>query len=211
MNVRPCSCANRSRSGRRAIVPSGFRISQMTPAGYSPARRARSMLASVWPTRCSTPPGRARKGKTCPGRRRSLGTVEGSIATRIVAARSAAEMPVVTPKRAAASMLMVNAVSCDSLLCSVICGRPRAWQRSGVSGMQISPRACVAMKLIVSAVTFSAAPTRSPSFSRRSSSATMTSFPARMSAIACSTALNDIAASRISPARPLRRALGHPA
>src|SRR2546422_4995740 len=44
-------------------------------------------------------PGRARNGKTCPGRRKSLGTVEGSMATRIVAARSAAEIPVVTPKR----------------------------------------------------------------------------------------------------------------
>ena len=179
----------------------------MTPAGYSPASRARSMLASVWPTRCSTPPGRARKGKTCPGRRRSLGTVDGSIATRMVAARSAAEIPVVTPKRAAASMLIVNAVSWDSELCSVICGSPSAWQRAGVSGMQINPRACVAMKLIMAAVTFSAAPTRSPSFSRRSSSATMTSVPARISAIACSTAPNDIAASHTFRERPLRCAL----
>src|SRR5437879_2101324 len=41
------------------------------------------------------------------------------------------------------------------------------------------------MKLMCSAVMASAAPTRSPSFSRCSSSATMTSLPALRSAIAC--------------------------
>ena len=196
--VRPCAAANRSRSGRRAIVPSGFRISQITPAGYNPARRAKSTLASVWPTRCNTPPGRARSGNTCPGRRKSLGTVAGSIATLMVTARSRAEMPVVTPKRAAASIEIVNAVSCASVLCSAIWVSPRAWQRSGMSVRQIKPRACVAMKLIISGVTCSAAPTRSPSFSRSSSSATMTSFPARMSAIPCSMSPCSIAASHIS-------------
>src|SRR5438105_2854185 len=84
------------------------------------------------------------------------------MATRIVAARSAAEIPVVTPKRAAASMLIVNAVSWDSELCSVICGSPSAWHRAGVRGMQINPRAWVAMKLIMAGVPFSAAPTASP-------------------------------------------------
>jgi hypothetical protein len=33
--------------GTRAIVPSSFMISQMTPAGISPAKRARSTAASV--------------------------------------------------------------------------------------------------------------------------------------------------------------------
>ena len=41
------ACANVSRSGRRAIVPSSFRISTMTDAGSIPARRARSHPASV--------------------------------------------------------------------------------------------------------------------------------------------------------------------
>ncbi len=59
------------RSGTRAIVPSSFMISQTTPAGFSPASRARSTAASVWPERSSTPPGRARSGKTWPGRTRS--------------------------------------------------------------------------------------------------------------------------------------------
>ncbi len=48
-------------------------ISQTTPAGLRPARRARSTAASVWPARRRTPPSRARSGKTCPGWTRSLG------------------------------------------------------------------------------------------------------------------------------------------
>ena len=67
MNLRSCSLAMTSSSSRRAIVPSSSRISQMTPVGANPARRARSTAASVWPTRRSTPPRRARRGKMCPG------------------------------------------------------------------------------------------------------------------------------------------------
>ena len=48
-------------------------ISQITPAGFSPASRARSTEPSVWPARRSTPPSRARSGKTWPGRTRSVG------------------------------------------------------------------------------------------------------------------------------------------
>ena len=54
---RPCCFANASSWGRRAIVPSSLRISTITAAGSSPARRARSQPASVWPARVSTPPG----------------------------------------------------------------------------------------------------------------------------------------------------------
>ena len=52
--------------------------------------------------------------------------------------------------------------------------------------MQMRPRACVAMKLMISGVTFSAAQTRSPSFSRSSSSTMMIMRPSRMSAAASS-------------------------
>src|SRR5215207_8388217 len=38
----PCSLENFSRSGTRAIVPSSFITSHITPAGLKPARRARS-------------------------------------------------------------------------------------------------------------------------------------------------------------------------
>ena len=60
----PCLRANFASSGTRAIVPSSFMISQMTPAGSRPAMRARSTAASVWPARTSTPPLRARSGNT---------------------------------------------------------------------------------------------------------------------------------------------------
>jgi hypothetical protein len=82
------------------MVPSSRMISQMTPAGVRPAMRARSTEASVWPARTRTPPRRARSGKTWPGRARSEAVERGSMATRMVWARSAAEMPVVTPSRA---------------------------------------------------------------------------------------------------------------
>ncbi len=52
----------------RAISPSSRMISQITPEGFSPAIRARSTEASVCPARTSTPPLRARSGKTWPGR-----------------------------------------------------------------------------------------------------------------------------------------------
>ena len=65
---RPWRWAKATRSGMRAMVPSSFMISQMTPAGKRPARRARSTVASVWPARTSTPPSRAISGKTWPGR-----------------------------------------------------------------------------------------------------------------------------------------------
>ena len=58
----PWRLQNFARSSTRAIVPSSFMTSQITPAGISPARRARSTAASVWPTRSSTPPGLAGYG-----------------------------------------------------------------------------------------------------------------------------------------------------
>ena len=81
-------------------LPSSFMISQITPPWRRPASRARSTAASVCPARTSTPPSRARNGKTWPGRTRSPGLLDGSMATRMVWARSAAEMPVVTPSAA---------------------------------------------------------------------------------------------------------------
>ena len=98
-----------SSCGTRAIVPSSFMTSQMTPAGYSPAIRARSTAASVCPARTITPPVRDRSGNMWPGRARSDGCVAGSIAVSTVAARSAAEMPVVV--RPFASIGTQNAVS----------------------------------------------------------------------------------------------------
>ena len=69
---------------------------------------ARSQPASVWPARMSTPPSTACSGNTWPGCTKSFGWLSLATATCTVRARSAAEMPVVTPS--AASMETVNAV-----------------------------------------------------------------------------------------------------
>src|SRR3954468_18083147 len=186
--LRSCLRQYSSRSGTRAIVPSSFMISQITPAGLSPARRARSTAASVCPVRSSTPPALAFSGKMWPGCTRSRGRVSGSIATWIVWARSAAEMPVVTPSRA--SIDTVNAVSNGDSFFAAIRSRPSSSQRSGDRARQISPRPSFAMKWIASGVVNCAAIVRSPSFSRSAASQTTTIFPARTSSSASSIVLN---------------------
>jgi hypothetical protein len=82
------------------MAPSSRRISTMTAAASRPASRARSQPASVCPARVSTPPGWAISGNTWPGCTKSPGLASGATAVRIVSARSAAEMPVVTPRAA---------------------------------------------------------------------------------------------------------------
>jgi hypothetical protein len=106
------------------------------------------------------------------------------MAARMVVARSAAEMPVVTSRLA--SMDTVNAVPKFDVFSVTISGICSSSRRSTVSGRQMSPRPCMAMKLTASGVTRSAARVRSPSFSRSSSSMTMTIRPARMSSMASS-------------------------
>ena len=159
-------------------------ISQITPDGLSPARRATSTAASVWPARTSTPPSRATSGKTWPGETICSGPLAASIATEMVRARSAAEMPVVTPSRA--SIEMVKAVSSRVPLVRLIGCRPSWSTRSWVSARQIRPRPCLAMKLIASGVAICAGMTRSPSFSRSSSSTRMNMRPLRASSMICS-------------------------
>ena len=143
--ARAISCS----SGRRAIEPSAFRISQMTPAGMQ-ARQPREVHAGLGlpdalqhAARAGREAGRCdRAGAGRTGRWRGL------MATWIVVARSLAEMPVVTPKRRSASMLTVKAVASSSVFRSVIWGRPSWSQRSPVSARQMSPRPCRVMKLI---------------------------------------------------------------
>ena len=172
------------RSGRRAMLPLSFMISQITPDGFSPASRAMSTAASVWPARTSVPPSRATSGNTWPGVTMSGRPHSGLIATAMVCARSCAEMPVVTPS--AASIETVNAVCIRLVLDCAISGRPSASTRWRVSARQIRPRAWRAMKLIASGVANCAGMTRSPSFSRSSSSTRMNMRPARASSISSS-------------------------
>ena len=91
-----------------------------------------------------------------------------------------------------ASTLTVNAVPSGASLWSVIGRRPSWSARSSVRQRQISPRACVAMKLIASGVANCAAIVRSPSFSRSGSSTTTTMRPSRMSSIASSIVANGV-------------------
>ena len=160
-------------------------ISQITAAGEQPAMADRSQPASVWPARISTPPSTACSGKMWPGCTRSLTLASLATAACTVRERSAAEMPVVTPS--AASIDTVKAVEYCAPLRAAMGGRCSNSQRSRVSVRQIRPRPNLAMKLMASGVTWSAASTRSPSFSRSSSSTRMTMRPARMSATMSST------------------------
>ena len=88
-----------------------------------------------------------------------------------------------------ASMVTVNAVWKGDSFFAAIRSRPSSSQRSAVSARQISPRPCVAMKLIASGVANWAASVRSPSFSRSSASQTTTIRPARTSSSASSIGL----------------------
>lgn len=134
---RPCSRAKATSSGSRAIVPSSLTTSQMPAAGVSPASRARSTPASVWPGRTSTPPSTARSGKTWPGRVKSPAVVAGSPSSRTVSARSTAEMPVLSTSRA--STETVYAVPLRSSLTRVIGGRLSRSASAPVIGTQITP------------------------------------------------------------------------
>ena len=89
--------ATSTNCGKRAMLPSSFMISTITPAGLKPAKRAKSIAASVCPVRRKTPPCLAVRGNICPGRASSCGLVSSFTKAKIVLARSAAEMPVVTP------------------------------------------------------------------------------------------------------------------
>src|SRR5450830_476539 len=175
-----CSSANSSKSGRRAMVPSSLRISQITAAGVRPAIWVRSQPASVWPARISTPPFCARNGKIWPGCTMSAGVEFLSAATWMVRARSAAEIPVVTPS--AASIETVKLVPNWVPLRVDIIDKSRRLQCSSVKVRHTRPRAYLTMKLMASGVTKSVASTRSPSFSRSSSSTRITMRPARSSA-----------------------------
>jgi hypothetical protein len=105
--------------------------------------------------------------------------VAGSIAARIVAARSGADTPVATDL---ASIDTHIGVPRREELSVTTSGISSASSRSGVIDRQSRPRAWVIMKLTASGVTRSAAMVRSPSFSRSSSSTTTIIPPARIAA-----------------------------
>mmetsp|Transcript_22421 Transcript_22421/g.66762 ORF Transcript_22421/g.66762 Transcript_22421/m.66762 type:complete len:379 (+) Transcript_22421:919-2055(+) len=185
MHLSPCCLANSRRSGVRAMLPSRLlTISDNTPAGKEPARRARSTLASVWPGRTNTPPGRQRSGKMCPGRLKSAAVAAGSAMVRSVLARSDAEMPVVMPSRR--STVTVNAVYMVSSFSSdrTMSGRLSRSRSAPSIPMHTTPLVYSTMNAMAAASTLSAAMMRSPSFSRLSSSSTTKNLPALTSSSA---------------------------
>jgi len=95
----PCRLQNVLSSGKRAISVgfSSDTISQRTPLGCRPARRGKSIDASVCPFLSSTPPVLALKGNMCPGLEKSSAVVPGVAKSLIVLALSAALIPVVIP------------------------------------------------------------------------------------------------------------------
>ena len=105
-------------------------------ARRAPARRRRARAAE---TRA-----RAARGPTA--------SSSGSMAASTVAARSAAEMPVLTS--CLASIDTQNAVSNGVVLALTASGISSSSSRWPVIDRQISPRPCFAMKLIASGVTF---------------------------------------------------------
>ena len=95
--VLPGMVANISRSGIRAIVPSSFMISQMTPAGFIPANRARSTATFRLAGSSKDAPFSGPEGKDMARKVLFLGFASSAMAVRMVWARSAALIPVVTP------------------------------------------------------------------------------------------------------------------
>ena len=104
-----------------------------------------------------------------------------------------------------ASMEAVNAVPILEALWVTISGMSRRSTISPAMGRQIRPRPWVAMKLMSSAVTSSAAMVRSPSFSRSSSSQTMTILPCLMSSMISSIGLNGISYAPLKKVLPAMR------
>src|SRR3990167_10944123 len=116
------------------------------------------------------------------------------IARRIVEALSYAEIPVVIPWLA--SIEIVKAVYWGTGLYSGFMGwRPMRSAFSLVKARQIRPLPFLAIKLMVSGVAYSAATTRSPSFSLSLSSTSMTILPLLISERASSMELIGILSS----------------
>src|ERR1043166_4131937 len=185
MRLSLCRSAKAATSGPRITVPSSFISSESTPTGGRPASRQRSMQASVWPERISTPPSRATSGNTWPGRTKSAAPLLPLASARTVLVRSSAEMPVVSPWRT--STVMVKAVPSGASLAATIGSRCSRRASGADSGAQTMPEVWRMMKAIFSGVQSEAATNRSPSFSRSSSSVTTTISPRAKAAMTAST------------------------
>ena len=161
----------------------------MTAAGSSPAIRARSQPASVCPARVSTPPGCAMTGKMCPGWLRSSGRAfrcNGSLhRARPIMRRDAG--------RDALGRLDGNREVGRVMLIGVGHHQRQSKLRATLARQRQTDQAAAVRRHVVDVfgTHFSAAMSRSPSFSRFSSSTMMTILPALMSAMMSSMSLKD--------------------
>ena len=147
----------------------------MTPADPHLDNLDTSTEASVWPALTRTPPFFEIRGKTWPGDTISFCETFFLIAVLIVKALSWAEIPVVIPFLA--SIETVKAVWVLELLIGDIKDKFSLFTWVWLKARHIRPLPYFAMKLIDFAVTLDAGITRSPSFSRPSSSTKMNIFP----------------------------------
>ncbi len=207
--LRPCVSAKASICGPFITVPSSLASSQITPTGGSSARRHRSTAASVWPERMSTPPSRAMSGKTWPGRTKSPAPMLPLASARTVLQRCSAEIPVVRP--CLTSTVTVKAVPSGASFDATMGARCSRRASLCVIGAQTMPQVLRMMNAIFSGVQSEAATTRSPSFSRSSSSVTTTISPRAKAAMASVTEqwgtgiLESLGRTRIRAAiRPVR-------
>ena len=139
-----------------------------------------------------------------PGRRRSRERVRGFASAFSVRARSKAEVPVVVPRRASTDS--VKGVPNLAVLRDTMSFKPRRSAHSADMGAHRMPRPCLSMKFTVSGVAFSAAHTRSPSFSRSASSTTTMICPARIRRTASGTVRKTPRAAALAERRAGRAA-----
>src|SRR4051812_25778071 len=182
-----CWAAKRAPCSPFITLPSSFISSLMTPTGGRPESLQRSTAASVWPERMSTPPSLAISGKMWPGRTKSAAPMLLLASARTVLVRCSAEMPVVSPWRTSTDT--VKAVPSGASFEATIGSRRRRRASAPVRGAQTMPQVLRMMNAILSGVQSEAATMRSPSFSRSSSSVTMTISPAENASTASVTLL----------------------
>ena len=160
-------------------------ISQTTPAGLSPASRARSTAASVWP---GAPEHAAQAG----AEREDVSRLDEVVRRRARVDRDLDRARAVGRRDARGDALARLDRDREGraerrLVVVASSAAARARRSAPRSGRGRSARApCVAMKLTASGVANCAAMVRSPSFSRSASSTTTTNLPERMSSIASS-------------------------
>ena len=187
--------------------PSSSTSSLSTPAGWRPARRARSTAASVWPGRSSTPSGAGAQREDV-ARAVEHGGRAGRVGERSQRGRTVgggdagggALGEVDRDGEGGAELVGVGSRAAPSAAV------PGGRMRSPGSAAQMTPEVWRTKNAMASGVAASAAMMRSPSFSRCSSSATTTMPPAAMAAMAASMGSNALMSGRSRRQRLLRAA-----